>query len=73
MAANDVAAGTRLTAEMLAVKNIPTDPLAGAFGTTEGVTGQVTTVPLVAGEQVIQSKISGSTAEFEGETCLCRR
>lgn len=59
VAANDIAAGTRLTAEMLVVKNM-TDPLVGAFGTTEGLTGQVTRVPVVAGEQVIQSKITSS-------------
>jgi pilus assembly protein CpaB len=66
VAANDIAAGTRLSAEMLAVKNIPeTDALVGAFGTTEGLTGQVTRVPVVAGEQVIQSKIT-STDFFVG-------
>jgi pilus assembly protein CpaB len=64
VAANDIAAGTRLTAEMLTVTNT-TNPLAGAFGTTEGVTGQVTRVPLVAGEQVIQSKVGGTV--FEGD------
>ena len=65
VAANDIAAGTRLTAEMLTVTKT-TNPLAGAFGTTEGVTGQVTTVPMVAGEQVIQSKVSGNLNEFQG-------
>jgi len=58
VAANDIAAGTRLTAEMLTVKNM--DPLAGAVGTTEGVTGKVTKVPLVAGEQVIESKTTST-------------
>jgi pilus assembly protein CpaB len=66
VAATDIAAGTRLSPEMLSVKNIPaTDALAGAFGTTEGVTGQVTKVPLVAGEQVIESKVAGGV-EFTG-------
>ena len=59
VAANDIAAGTALKAEMLTVKNM-TDPLAGYVGTPEGLTGQVTRVPLVAGEQVIQSKLTNS-------------
>jgi pilus assembly protein CpaB len=60
VAANDIAAGTRLTAEMLTVKKM--NPLAGAVGTTEGVTGKVTKVPLVAGEQVIESKTTSTDA-----------
>jgi Flp pilus assembly protein CpaB len=61
VATSDIPAGTRLTAEMLGVKNIPSsDKLANAFGTTEGVVDQVTKIPLVAGEQVIPNKLAGS-------------
>ncbi len=64
----DVAAGTRITAEMLTVKNIAaSEALFGVFNNAEGVVNQVTVVPLVAGEQVIASKVTGSDtalAEF---------
>ncbi|HLC29134.1 MAG TPA: Flp pilus assembly protein CpaB [Dehalococcoidia bacterium] len=61
VAASDIAAGTRLSAEMLAVKNVPqSDQLSGAFGSTEGLVGQVTKVNLVLGEQIIQSKVINS-------------
>jgi Flp pilus assembly protein CpaB len=47
---------------MLAVKNVSqSDQLSGAFGSTEGLVGQVTKVNLVLGEQVIQSKVINST------------
>lgn len=61
VAKQDITAGTRLSAEMLTIKNIPqSDQLGGAFQTFEGLTGQVTRVPLVQGEQVIASKVVGS-------------
>jgi pilus assembly protein CpaB len=63
VAASDIPAGTKLTADMLAVKSIPeSDKLANAFGTTEGVENQVTKVPLVAGEQVIPTKLAGDVS-----------
>src|SRR3990172_5695089 len=63
-----ISAGTRLRAEMLTVKNVPqSDQLSGAFGSTEGLVGQVKKVNVVAGEQIIQSKVINSTTigEFE--------
>ena len=58
VAASDIAAGTRISAEMLVVKNVPQgDLLTGAFTITEGVVGQVTRVALIPGEQVIQAKV----------------
>jgi pilus assembly protein CpaB len=58
VAASDIAANTRISAEMLVVKNVPQgDLLSGAFTTTEGVVGQVTRVALIPGEQVIQAKV----------------
>jgi len=62
VASQNVEAGVRLTPGMLAVKSIPqSDQLAGAFQSVEGLAGQVTRVPLVAGEQVIQTKVTGTT------------
>ncbi len=62
----DLAAGTRITAEMLTVKNVPgTEALLGVFNNTEGVVNQVTTVPMITGEQVILSKITGSATAIE--------
>src|SRR5947207_1979400 len=62
VASQNVEAGVRLTPGMLAVKSIPqSDQLAGAFSSVEGLAGQVTRVPLVAGEQVIQNKVTGTT------------
>jgi pilus assembly protein CpaB len=66
VAASDIAAGTRLSAEMLAVKNVPqADQLSGAFGSTEGLVGQVTKVNLVLGEQIIQTKVINSETVSE--------
>jgi pilus assembly protein CpaB len=63
VAANDIAAGTLLTAEMLTVTNA--DPLRGAYSTAEGVTGKVTRVPVVAGEQVLDSKVGGPDVDVD--------
>ena len=66
VAASDIAANTRISAEMLVVKNVPqSDLLSGAFTTTEGVVGQVTRVALIPGEQVIQSKVINSETRIE--------
>lgn len=55
--------GTRITEEMLTLKPIATDAvLTGAFGDTADVVGQVTKVPLVAGEQVIPTKVTATGA-----------
>jgi len=62
VAAQEIPAGTRLTAAMLRVESIPQGTqLAGAFSSVEGLSGQVTRVPLVAGEQIIQTKVTGTT------------
>ena len=58
VASQDIPAGTRVTEEMLTLKPIASDAvLPGAFLKTEEVVGQVTRVPLVAGEQVIPTKV----------------
>ena len=55
--------GTRITEEMLTLKPIATDAvLTGAFVDTANVVGQVTKVPLVAGEQIIPTKVTATGA-----------
>ena len=63
VATGDISAGTRLTAEMVTRKDIAVDAvLAGAYGETADVVGQVTRVPLVASEQVIPAKVTATGA-----------
>jgi pilus assembly protein CpaB len=55
--------GTRVTEEMVTVKEITSDAvLADAYRDTGDVIGQVTRVPLVAGEQVIPTKVTATGA-----------
>jgi pilus assembly protein CpaB len=73
VAATDVQAGVRLSAEMLTVTNVPEgDRLAGAFNNNEGLVGSVTKVSLLKGEQIVASKVvTGDTAiEFGGSPPL---
>jgi pilus assembly protein CpaB len=59
VAAQDVAAGTRLTADMLTVQDISSPAvLTGAYSDPAELVGQVTVVPVVAGEQVITAKVA---------------
>ncbi len=63
VAGGDVAAGTRITKEMVTLKDITSDAiLVGAFEDTGDVVGKVARVPLVAGEQVIPSKVTATGA-----------
>lgn len=68
VAASDIAANTKISAEMLVVKeDVPQgDLLPGAFQTTEGLVGQVTTVALLPGEQIVDAKVidSGNVTGF---------
>src|SRR3990170_3327727 len=68
VATGDISAGTRLTAEMVTRKDIAVDAvLAGAYGETADVVGQVTRVPLVASEQVILTiKLESQNDSVEG-------
>ncbi len=57
----EVGPGTRITADMVAVKNVAaSDALAGVFNNADAVVNQITIVKLVAGEQVIASKVTGN-------------
>ena len=69
VASVDIAAGTRIVEGMVEAKDIAADTvLAGAFPDTEAVIGQVVRVSLVAGEQVIATKVTATGAAIaEGE------
>lgn len=61
VASQNIPAGTRVTSEMVAIKELPDlTVLAGAFTSAEAVVGQVTVVPVVAGEQLIPDKITAT-------------
>ena len=67
VATQDIAAGTRVTEEMVEVREISAGAvLAGVFGDTADVIGQVTRIPLVAGEQVIPTKVTATGAAIGG-------
>ena len=69
VASQDIAAGSRIIEGMVETKEIAIDTvLAGVFSDTEGVIGQVARVPLVAGEQVIATKVAATGAAIaDGE------
>jgi len=63
VASQNIAAGTRVTADMVTLKEISADAiLPDVFLKTDDVVGQVTRVPLVAGEQVIPTKVTATGA-----------
>ncbi len=69
VASQDIAAGSRIIEGMVETKEIAIDTvLAGVFSDTKGVIGQVARVPLVAGEQVIATKVTATGAAIaDGE------
>ena len=65
VAAQDISAGTRVTTEMLTVKSVTsTDVLTGAFSDSDDLVGQITLIPIVAGEQLISAKVAGGDASI---------
>jgi pilus assembly protein CpaB len=63
VARDDIPVGKRITEEMVEIKDITADvALAGTYGDTGDVVGQVARVPLVAGEQVIPTKVTATGA-----------
>jgi pilus assembly protein CpaB len=63
VANQSIPVGTRITEEMVTLKAITSDGvLAEAYRDTGDVVGQVTRVPLVAGEQVIPTKVTATGA-----------
>lgn len=70
VAATEIDPLTQITAEMLAVKAIPVDlVLTGAFSDAGDAIGQTAQVSIVAGEQVLQSKLTSpeSALDFFGD------
>ncbi|HXG36893.1 MAG TPA: Flp pilus assembly protein CpaB [Dehalococcoidia bacterium] len=69
VAKNDIAPGTRITAEMVTVKTVPVDlQIVGVFTRADDVVGKVTQVPVIAGEQLSGPKITAtgpSIAQFQ--------
>jgi len=69
----DIPQGTKIDASMVTVKDFPeSSVLLGAFATSEEIVGQVTTIRVVAGEQIIADKVTatGTGAEFVGDPPL---
>lgn len=65
VASGSIPVGTKITEEMVTLKPISSDAvLADAFRDTGDVIGQVTKIPLVAGEQVIPTKVTNTGAAF---------
>ena len=53
-----IAAGTKITPEMVTVRSVPSsDVITGAIGTSEGLVGKVTRVAIVANEQISDTKV----------------
>jgi len=66
VASQNISAGTRVTADMVTLKEISSDAiLPSVFLKTDDVVGQVTRVPLVAGEQVIPTKVTETGLEIK--------
>ncbi len=74
VASINIPASTRITQDMLVVKQISADAvLLGAFSSTDTVVGQVTQLPITAGEQILPSKVTSADvalANFGGNAPL---
>jgi pilus assembly protein CpaB len=65
VASQGIPAGTRVTEDMVTLKSISSEAiLPDVFQKTKDVVGQVTRVPLVAGEQVIPTKVTPTGFEI---------
>lgn len=67
VASHDIPARTKLTEEMMEVREVPPDTmLRGAFSATAPLIGQVTRYPLVQGEQMTAVKVGPQAQEENG-------
>jgi pilus assembly protein CpaB len=67
VANQSIAANTKITPEMVEVRNVPSsDVITGAIGTTEGLVGKVTRVAVVANEQISDQKLISTDAAVVG-------
>lgn len=65
VASQDIGSGIKITSEMVTVRDISQDSvLTGAFDKPEAVVDQITTVPIVSGEQVISAKVVGTGTDL---------
>ena len=65
VASQDIPAGTKITADMLSVRQLPLSVvLLGAFQETTPVIDKVTSVPIIAGEQVLPAKITDTGVDL---------
>jgi pilus assembly protein CpaB len=68
VASQDIAAGTRITEDMVRVKNVSTDAVVPqALTTTETVVGSVARFPITTDEQILESRLAGGIAVPEGD------
>lgn len=71
VAARDIPANTKLTAEMLEVRAVPIDTvLAKAYTSTQEILGLPTRFPVEAGEQVTRLKVGLTSIEDEKDVAL---
>jgi pilus assembly protein CpaB len=68
VASQDISAGTRITEDMVRVKNVSSDAIVPqALSTTDGVVGSVARFPITTDEQILESRLaSGGIAVPEG-------
>ncbi len=65
VASQDIGSGIKITSDMVTVRNVAQDGvLTGAFDKPEAVVDQITTVPIIAGEQVISAKVISSGTDL---------
>lgn len=74
VAGRDIPAGTKITADMVTVKQLPASAvLQGAFPDSKSVVDKVTSVAITTGEQVLPAKITDTgvqLAQFNGDLPL---
>ena len=71
VAKQNIAVNTRLTAEMLEVRSVPTDQaLSGVYATTQGLIGLPARYPIQSGDQVTTSKIGVEAIRDEKDIAL---
>jgi pilus assembly protein CpaB len=69
VATQDIPVATRITADMVEIKEISADAVhPDSFSTTEGVVGNLARYPITAGEQILSDRVAASSLTLpEGE------
>jgi len=70
VASQDITAGTRITEDMVRVKNVSSDAVVpNALGSTDAVVGSVARFPITADEQILENRVAaGGITVPKGET-----